>query len=247
MKLFKKAILVIHGFAGGVYDQEYLTHELELISNYDVYTFTLPGHDGNFNTRITSQDWVNKVDSEMKFLIDHGYKSIFVIGHSMGGVLASYIASKYKQVKKLVLVAPAFRISGFETGNFNITTAINAPSKIFEQYGLQLVTNRMLKLPPNCYFEFIKLVKSMQGVIVNVKVPTLIFRGNIDTIVPQESVEYVYDSLSVKYKKNISLDKVTHDVFRDNKKKQVTSMIIKFFKCKSSIKRFPDIIKKDDD
>ena len=35
MKLFKKAILVVHGFAGGVYDQEYLTHRLELINNYD--------------------------------------------------------------------------------------------------------------------------------------------------------------------------------------------------------------------
>ena len=33
MKVFKKAILVVHGFAGGVYDQEYLTHRLELIDN----------------------------------------------------------------------------------------------------------------------------------------------------------------------------------------------------------------------
>ena len=113
MKVFKKAILVVHGFAGGVYDQEYLTHRLELIDNYDVFTFTLPGHDGNFKKKITYKDWIKKVDSEMEFLISHGYEKIYVIGHSMGGVLASYITAKYPQVKKLVLVAPAFRISCF--------------------------------------------------------------------------------------------------------------------------------------
>ena len=65
MKLFRKAILVIHGFAGGVYDEEYLTHRLELISNYDVYTFTLPGHDGDFK---------HKTDDLLSGVLDNGYK-----------------------------------------------------------------------------------------------------------------------------------------------------------------------------
>ena len=44
--MFRKAILIIHGFGGGVYDEEYLSTNLEFIKNYDVFTFTLPGHDG---------------------------------------------------------------------------------------------------------------------------------------------------------------------------------------------------------
>ena len=40
----RKAILIIHGFAGGTYDQEYLANFLELDRGFDVYTFTLPGH-----------------------------------------------------------------------------------------------------------------------------------------------------------------------------------------------------------
>ena len=39
--MFRKAILIIHGFGGGVYDEEYLSTELEFIKNYDVFTFTL--------------------------------------------------------------------------------------------------------------------------------------------------------------------------------------------------------------
>lgn len=240
MKLFRKAILVIHGFAGGVYDQEYLTHRLENINNYDVYTFTLPGHDGDFKKKITYKDWIKKVDTEMDILISYGYTQIYVIGHSMGGVLASYVASKYPQVKKLVLVAPAFRISGFEEEKFNMSTAITSTPKIFEEYGLQLVTNRLLKLPANCYVEFFKLVKELQENVKNVKVPTLIFRGTKDFIVPQESVDYAYSSIQNKYKKIVMLEKTTHDVFRENKKEPATDLIIKFFKDYKSIENFPN-------
>ena len=212
----------------------------ELINNYDVFTFTLPGHDGNFKKKITYKDWIKKVDSEMEFLISHGYEKIYVIGHSMGGVLASYITAKYPQVKKLVLVAPAFRISGFEEEKFNMSTALTSTPKIFEEYGVQLVTNRLLKLPPNCYVDFFKLVKELQENVKNVKVPTLIFRGTKDFIVPQESVDYVYESVQNRYKKIVMLEKTTHDVFRENKKGQATDLIIKFFKNYKSIENFPN-------
>lgn len=246
MELFRKAILVIHGFAGGVYDQEYLTHRLELVSNYDVFTFTLPGHDGDFKKKITYKDWIKKVDSEMEFLISNGYKKIYVIGHSMGGVLASYVASKYPQVKKLVLVAPAFRISGFENTKFNINTALTSTPKIFEEYGAQLVTNRLLKLPANCYIEFFKIVKELQDCIKDVKIPTLIFRGTSDFIVPQESVEYVYSSVQNNLKKLVMLEKTTHDVFRENKKAQATDLVIEFFKNKNNLLNFPNGITTND-
>ena len=53
MKLFRKAILLIHGFAGGNYDYGSLGNDLELYSNFDVYTFTLPGHDKMIIDKVT--------------------------------------------------------------------------------------------------------------------------------------------------------------------------------------------------
>ena len=41
----RKAILFVHGFVGGVYDYNNYPNELEIYRNFDVYTFTLPGHD----------------------------------------------------------------------------------------------------------------------------------------------------------------------------------------------------------
>ena len=131
----------------------------------------------------------------MAFLINHGYKDIYVIGHSMGGVLASYVASKYSEVKKLVLVAPAFRHYGFEDGTFSFVNSIVKGKKIIDQYGFKMVANRFLKLPSSYIFEFRKLVKDNEDTCKNVHIPTLILRGTIDEVVPEDSVELIYDQL----------------------------------------------------
>ena len=118
--LFRKAILIIHGFAGGTYDEEELANRLELNKFYDVYQYTLPGHSKNLS-KVKYQDWIKKSEDMMNFLIDNGYKSIYVIGHSMGGVIACYLASKYKEVRKLVLCAPAFQYLSIEKDKKNIS------------------------------------------------------------------------------------------------------------------------------
>ena len=102
--MFRKAVLIIHGFAGGTYDEEELANYLELNRNFDVYQFTLPGHEKNLG-KVKYQEWIDASENQVKWLINNGYGSIYLIGHSMGGVIASYIATKYKEVKKLVLAA----------------------------------------------------------------------------------------------------------------------------------------------
>lgn len=243
MRKFRTAILLVHGFAGGVYDAEYLDHQLELISKFDVYTFTLPGHDGNTSKKITGSSWIKKAESEVEFLINNGYKKIYVIGHSMGGVIATHLASKYKEIKKLVLVAPAFRFIAFEDGNFKPIGALKKTPKLLEQYGAKLITSRMTKLPSNAVLEFINLVHEYQNVTRNVSVPTLILWGTSDQIVPQQSIEHVYNTIRTKKKKIVLLENITHDVFREDKKENATQIIIKFFKKTSNMKKFPEIIK----
>ena len=70
--MLRKAILVIHGFGGGIYDEEYLINRLELIKNYDVYTFTLPGHDG-IKANMTEEKWTQRAEEMIKFLIKNKY------------------------------------------------------------------------------------------------------------------------------------------------------------------------------
>ena len=45
----KKAILIVHGFVGTLYDNEYLMNYLELDKEFNVFARTLPGHHTNDN------------------------------------------------------------------------------------------------------------------------------------------------------------------------------------------------------
>ena len=101
--IFRKAVLIIHGFAGGVYDAESIQYKLNPNWELDVYNFTLPGHERNLTHDVTYHEWLDSVDEHIEYLIKAGYRSIYVIGHSMGGLLATHAAVKYKEVKKLVL------------------------------------------------------------------------------------------------------------------------------------------------
>ena len=63
--LKKKAILLIHGFAGGSYDYGDLPNDLELINNYKVFTYTLPGHNKSIINNVTKEDWIKKSEYQI--------------------------------------------------------------------------------------------------------------------------------------------------------------------------------------
>ena len=73
--------------------------------------------------KVTRNDWINKAEEEIEKIINNGYREIYIIGHSMGGVIASYLASKYKEVTKLVLAAPAFHYLAFNGDKVDVAKA----------------------------------------------------------------------------------------------------------------------------
>ena len=66
------------------------------------------------------EELIKKSEEKVEWLINNGYSNIYVIGHSMGGVIASHLATKYRQIKKLVLAAPAFHYLNVVNDDLNI-------------------------------------------------------------------------------------------------------------------------------
>lgn len=218
----RKAVLLIHGFAGGTYDMESLAWHLEKCLTLDVYQFTLPGHAHKENC--THQDWIKSAEEKVETLIRYGYSDIYVVGHSMGCILASYIASKYKEVKKVVLAAPAFKYVG-EKENFSLkkTTAI------IGDYGFsEIIFRGFERLPISALNEFKALVKKFRETPQKIKVPILIFQGLKDDIVPISSSEYVLNCVKSKVKGIVYLKKSNHDIFNGHQKEIVNVKIEKF-------------------
>lgn len=227
--LFKKAILIIHGFAGGTYDQEELANYLELNRNFDVFQFTLPGHERNLS-KVEHDEWIKKSEQQIEWLISNGYNKIYLIGHSMGGVIATYLASKYEEVKKLVLAAPAFHYLNVIKENLNVSKSLQVAPKVIKTYGSEEIVARMLKLNVTVLKEFMALVKEYYDYPKDVTCPVLIIQGKSDNLVPLSSSEYVYNSVKSKKKKLIYLDDITHDVFRNKNKEQIFKLIESFLK-----------------
>lgn len=223
MKL-RKAVLLIHGFAGGTYDMESIAWRLQRCLLLDVYEFTLPGHGYKAKKLATYKEWIKAADERIKTLIKFGYSDIYVVGHSMGGVIACAMASKYKEIKKVVLAAPAFKYIA-ERENFDLKKA----NSIINDYGFEELTYRFFsKLPPTAMFEFVELVKKYQNTPKNVNVPILILQGTKDNVVPVTSSEYVFDSVQSKEKCLIYLTRTTHEVFSGPQKGTANIKIEKF-------------------
>lgn len=227
----KKAILMIHGFVGGIYDFNNFHNELEIYKKFDVFTYTLPAHDKIIVKDVKYQDWIDESTRQIEFLINNGYKEIYLIGHSMGGVIAAYLASIYPQVKKLVLAAPAFRYFYFKDGKVDIkgfNETIKNIKEVFKEENTEQVISRILKTPIPTVIEFTKLVNHCQNCVNNINCPTLSIHGTDDVVVPTESTEYVYNSIKSKTNILINIKNLNHDCFTAKQNTEVKSIIKEF-------------------
>ena len=230
--MFKhKAILIIHGFAGGVYDEEYLANYLEVKKDFDVFSFTLPGHDVKDKRSSTEEKWMEESESQLKLLIKRGYKNIYLIGHSMGGVIATHLAKKYGQVKKLVLVAPAFTsIASDEEGG--IVSALFKIPDLIEAYSYKEILTRVNKLPISSEKEFFKLVADYKDDIYDIDIPTMFVHGSVDQLVPTKSSIEIFEKMKLNKKQLLIINDYYHDVFKGEKVEAICAEIEKFLSTK---------------
>ena len=74
----KKALLFIHGFAGGTYDYGELINDLELNGLFDIFSYTMRGHGNLVINKVTKDDWIKDAEYNIEKLIKYGYKEIYV-------------------------------------------------------------------------------------------------------------------------------------------------------------------------
>ncbi len=222
MKRFRKAIVIIHGFTGNLYDNEYLMNYLELDNNYDVYAQTLPGHNKNRFSNSNANAWRESVEKEIEELINHGYRTIYVIGHSMGGVLACYLAGKYQEIKKLVLINAAFDYANIKQNKEDYKNSE------FSKFGR--LWEKVLRTSPMIFYEFTKVVKEGKKYLPKVGCDTLILRSTKDEIIPYDVGDTIYNNIKTNNKWLTDIKKAPHTVLSSNRKEDTSEYIKMFLK-----------------
>lgn len=175
----KPIVITVHGFG------KYTKHEFDPLctflkeNKYDVVQFDI--YDPKDNRDYDIQSWIKRCENKI-----HRYKDrpIVLIGFSMGGVIASYLASIYK-IQKLILIAPAFQYMNIQT----IAKTSLASIKKIKQKDTTIPNSKQTKT-------FMDVINNYKNSIQHVQCPCLLLHGTKDEVIPMESSRFAYQNLS---------------------------------------------------
>ncbi|PMC34021.1 carboxylesterase [Bacillus sp. UMB0899] len=208
-----KGCLFIHGFTGAPYEVEPLASYIRKKTGWVVKVPTLPGHGVTLSLKgHTYMEWITYAEQELLSLMEE-VDEVYVIGFSMGGIIASYLAAHYNVQKLVLLSAAAYyvnpkqividtkdMIKDLMSGNIN-------NNELFNRY-----KQKILQTPIRSTLEFQKLVKKVKPYFQQLNIPVLIIQGECDGIVPVKSAHYLYNNIPSKEKKLYLLPCSKHHV-----------------------------------
>ena len=193
--------LLIHGFTGSPFEVEPLTHYLQKKTDWRLAVPTLPGHGEVLNLKgILHHQWLECAENALKELLNV-CEEVYVIGFSMGGLIAGILAAKYPVSRLVLLSAAAFYIN-YEQLLKDIGEIIkdSFQGKLLENELFNRYKKKIFSTPISSTSEFKKIVRKSRPVLGEVKIPTFIAQGEADGIVPKKSAFYLYDKIGSSHK-----------------------------------------------
>ncbi|WP_064091620.1 alpha/beta hydrolase [Rossellomorea aquimaris] len=221
--------LLIHGFTGGPYEVEPLADYLEERTDWDIVVPTLPGHGKNLELKgIKHIEWLEHAENELKTLLDR-CDQVYVIGFSMGGLIASYLSVKYN-VEKLVLLSAAAYYVNFKQLVKDIGNLIKEglEGNILENELYNRYKYKVTKTPILSTYEFRKVVRIVRPLLTKIDIPTFIAQGENDGIVPPKSAKYIYETISSEEKNLFYSSKAKHLICHSEDKHELFGEIYHF-------------------
>ena len=193
--------LCIHGFTGGPHELEPLANFLKEQSDWHVVIPSLPGHGDSLQiTQVTYQQWIKEAEDNL-LQLSRKCDVIYLIGFSMGGMIAAYLAAKY-DIKKLVLLSPSRRYISVKQRIYDVGKIIRGSVKgeLKNKQFLYKYFSKKGVIPLKAVREFIKCMRFTKPFIKQVECPVLIAQGLQDSTVPYTSTHYLDKEIPVDSK-----------------------------------------------
>lgn len=190
-------VILIHGFGTKT------DHELEPLAVYlrnngfDVYNFAY--FDPKDQSDIHFENWIERCEGVVRRYIAQS-RPIYLVGFSMGGVIASYLASVFP-VKGMVLTAPAFY-------PFDFSKVEKAGKKVLTSGGSSSMSSAQTRA-------FISLVSRYRSSITQVDCPVLIIHGTEDEVIQLRSSQKAIEQIHHSQKYLLSVHGAKHRLLYD--------------------------------
>ncbi|MDX9871774.1 MAG: alpha/beta fold hydrolase [Clostridia bacterium] len=185
--------VIIHGFGGGLKEIAYLKEFLQR-NNQTVETILLAGH-GVSKKELgdsTYLEWLSSADRAFR-RITRQYDSVTLIGFSMGGLIATYLANKY-QAEKIVLVnTPVYF--------WNVQVILKSVLQDLRQNRrdhIRYYQRAFARTPVRSGLQFLHILAKGKEWFQHIKCPTLILQCRDDESVKPKSAAYIESKIKAE-------------------------------------------------
>jgi len=152
--------------------------------------------------------WIQRAKDGLEPLIKDN-RRVWLVGFSMGGVIASHLASLYP-VERVVLLAPAFEYVTLQTVKNVASGAVRAiikkPKPTSSNYPV---------LPDSFAPVFRNVIASCRDSISQVSQPVLFLHGSEDEVIPVRSSQNAYLKVKHPHKLLLVIEGVLHRILDD--------------------------------
>ncbi len=229
MVFFLIGCLCIHGFTGAPFEVEPLVKYLKEHTQWRIAVPTLPGHGDSLQLKgVRYQQWVKHAEQELEKLLET-CEQVYVIGFSMGGIIASYLAVHYP-IKKLILLSAAAYYVNPKQLALDVADMVRdsfkgrlAENELFVRY-----KRKIIETPIAATLQFQRLVSSVRPLLNKVNIPTLIAQGESDGVVPPKSAKYLYEHIGTPHKKLVFLKDSKHLICHCNEREKLFHEVVNF-------------------
>ncbi len=225
----KKAILILHGFGGSPKSHDKLIEYIRDNSKVDPFIFTMPGHGDNEICHATRKDYLSKSESELQRFIDLGYEDITVYGFSMGGSIATYLATVFPEITRLIIAAPSYAFpKNKEKKLMDSISSDEDKTHLIEKNARLSFLEFLRRFPIDANISFLNLRKFCNMDVPLLDKPTLYLHGDIDYFASKTT-----SFLGFLQNKNINRTYVTlngasHDMYDSEWEELIYSLICKY-------------------
>jgi len=221
------AILCIHGFSATTVEVRKIAAFLR-DQGYTTRGPLLPGHgtDPLEMNKTSWQDWLATAENALLEL-KQDYDQVFILGESMGGLLAFHLGVKYPSLLGAMIFAPAVRIKLLWLSKliwrFKPFIAKGKPSPTIPQQSYSV-------FPLQAAASLYELQRKVRKELVKFTIPAVIFQGKLDdTIDPLGTVE-AYEKIASSDKDFVFLDDSAHIILLDKQLPLVQEICLEFIR-----------------
>ncbi|MGG1674784.1 alpha/beta hydrolase [Neobacillus sp. NRS-1170] len=210
-------ILISHGFVGTPQSVHYVGEKLAQLG-YSVLAQRLKGHGTHYYDleNCTHEEWFESLEKGYQKLTQH-CSSIFVLGQSMGGTLALWLAHKHKDIKGIILVNPALSLPSFDhLRGKEIPRFIDEGNPDIKAKDAYEITYQ--KVPIKAIHQLQTLMDITPAIIPDIHCPVLGVKSAVDHVVPPENTDYIMDHIGSAGKEMIVLENSYHVASLDHDK-----------------------------